>query len=106
MAGKILGRFRLVYRRSSNLVKCVVLVTIVLCMVTLITLGIFTAREKARTEELRRKAALLEQENQALRDKIAQLGTGEGMLRYAFEELGLVSPDTVIFEPVEATDPE
>ena len=106
MGGKILGRFRLVYRRSSNLVKCVVLVTIVLCMVTLVTLGIVTAREKDRTEALRKQAALLEQENQELRDKIDWLGTAQGMIRYAFEELGLVDPDTIVFEPVETTEPE
>ena len=106
MTGKFFKRFRFVYRRSSNLVKCVVLATIVLCMVTLITLGIFTAKERQREEQLRKQAALMEEENQALRDKIQQIGTPQGLIRYALEELGLVDPDTIIFDSVEQTDPE
>lgn len=106
MAGISFRRFRLIYRRSSTLLKCVVLGTILVCTVTLTTIAIKTAQKNREAEALARQAAVLEQENQAVENKIALLGTVESTIRIAMEELGLILPDSIIFEPVEPTDPE
>lgn len=95
---KFLSRIRLVYRRSSPLTKCVVLAAILLSTVTVITLGAVRREAQAQTEALRQEAAVLEQENQELRDSISILGTVESVKQIAKDVLGLVDPDTVIFE--------
>ena len=51
-----------------------------------------------QAEILRQEAAVLEQENQILRDRISILGTVESVKQIARDILGLVDPDTVIFE--------
>ena len=106
MAGITFRRFRLVYRRSSTLLKCVVLGTILVCLVTLITIAVKTSQKDQKAEELAEKAALLEQENQAIEERIALLSSIESTVRIAMEELGLILPDSIIFEPVVPTDPE
>ena len=95
---KFFSRIRLVYRRSSTLTKCVVLAAILLSTVTVITLGIVRHETQVQTEALRQEAAVLEQENQKLRDSISILGTVESVKQIARDVLGLVDPDTVVFE--------
>ncbi len=96
-----LGRIRLVYRRASPLLKCVVLATIVLCTAALLILRSSIHQLQQDTDELRAKAASLEQQNQKLEKSIAELGTVQSIKRIAEEELGLVDPDAIFFEPVE-----
>ena len=55
------------------------------------------AKEKARA--LKDQAAALEQQNAALEQHIDDLNTLEGIENIAKEELGLVDPDTIIFDP-------
>lgn len=95
-------RIQLVYRRSSTLLKCVVLTAVVLCTVCLIALRASILETRAETEALRSQAAILEQQNQQLDEDIAELGTVESVKRLALELLGLVSPDTIIFLPNES----
>jgi len=92
-------KFRLVYRRSSTLLKCVVLAAIVLCTVCLMLLRGQILEEKAEAERLRSQAAALQQENQKLEERIGQLDTVESVKRIAMELLELVMPDTVIVQP-------
>lgn len=94
-----LHRIRLVYRRSSILLKCVVLATIVLSTAALITLRASILEIETRTELLRSQAAELELSNQELQERIAELGTIQSVIRIAGEKLGLVSPDTTFFRP-------
>ena len=101
---KPFSHIRLVYRRSSTLLKAVVLGTIVLCTVAVVCLSAFTVGEKLRQEQLRQEAAALEQENQDLRDRISVLGSVESVKQIANEILGLVDKDTVIFETTPVTD--
>ena len=97
---KPLSRIRLVYRRSSTLLKCVVLTAIVLSTVCLMALrAILEVQEK--TDDLRTQAAELEQRNKRLEQYIGGIGTVEGIKNVAFDKLGLVDPDTVIFLPEE-----
>ena len=90
---------RLIYRRSSTLVKCVVLAAIVLSTVALITLRISIRAEQKKQEQLYLQQAQLEQENYELTRNIAELGTVESVKRIATLQLGLVDPDSQFFTP-------
>ena len=78
-------RIRLVRGRSHPLTKIVVLCTIVLSSATLLTLQL--ALQNAQDQA------------QSLKDHISQLGSVDSVERIAEEELGLVYPDSVIFQP-------
>lgn len=97
---------RLVYRRSSLLVKCVVLTTILLSIAALISLRVTVVEAQAKTEELRQQAAVLEQENEQLGQNIAILDTVEGIRHIATEFLGLVDPNTLFLTPDSTDIPE
>lgn len=90
---------RLIYRRSSPLVKCVVLITIVLSTLALIVLRISIQSNQGQQADLQHQAAQLEQENRALTRQIAELGTVESVKRIATLELGLVDPNSQFFTP-------
>ena len=90
---------RLVYRRSSELVKSVVLATLVLSILALIVLRISIQSNQGQQADLEQQAALLEQENRALTKQIAELGTVESVKRIATLQLGLVDPDSQFFTP-------
>ncbi len=90
---------RLIYRRSSTLVKCVVLATIVLSTVALLALRITIGSEQAKQNDLKLQQAQLELENRNLTKNIAQLGTVESVKRIATLELGLVDPNSQFFAP-------
>ena len=92
-------RIRLIYRRSSTLVKCVVLAAIVLSTVALIALRITIQTERSQQEQLRQEQAQLELENRTLTKSIAELGTVESVKRIATLELGLVDPNSQFFTP-------
>jgi len=103
---KPFGRIRLVYRRSSPLIKCVVLLTIVICTVALLTLRASIQDAREQTEQLRLQAVALEEENRKLTQYIAEAGTVQSIRRIAIEELGLADPDSEFFYPVEGSNPE
>ena len=92
---------KLVYRRSSPLLKCVVLVAIVLCTVATLTLRAAIRQEWKIFDDWRHQAADLEQENEKLEKNIAELGTKQSILNIAKEKLGLVDSDSIFFDPVE-----
>ena len=94
-----LKRIKLVRRRSSNLSKIVVIVTIVLCLGALGTLRLAMNKIENQTEDLRSKAAALEEENRILEERIQDIDSVQSVKDIAEEELGLVSPDTVVFQP-------
>ena len=95
----VFGRVRLVYKRSSNVTKIVVLCAIVLSTVTLLVLGSVIRDTRARTDALRVQASRLEQSNSRLEELIDSLGTVAGIRHIAREKLGLVDPDSVIITP-------
>ena len=92
------SRIRLTYRRTNNLTKIAVIVAIVVCMTTLLALRYSMTTLENRTEDLREKAGLLEAENQALTDKIADLGSVKSTVQIAEEELDLVQPNAVVIK--------
>ena len=90
---------RVVYRRSSILVKSVVLATLVLSILALIVLRISIQSHQGQQANLQQQAAALEQENRALTIQIAELGTVESVKRIATLQLGLVDPNSQFFTP-------
>jgi len=62
----LLSRVRLKYRRSSPLLKCVLLCAIVMSTVALLTISAATAAELQKQEQARHNAAALENERQNL----------------------------------------
>ena len=101
MAGRqsVLSRIRLKYQRSSTALKCIVLITLVVCTVALLALRIAIIDARKEEKALREEAVALEQENDTLRDDISQVGTVESIKKLAGKLLGLVDPDTVVFLP-------
>ena len=99
-------RFRLVYRPTPNLLKVILLVTIVLCTPALLILRTMIRNTEQEAENLRATAAWYEQENAQLRQNIAELGTEKSVRRIAAEELGLVDPEATFFQNTPSTDPE
>lgn len=90
---------RLVYRRSSTLLKCVVLAAIILSTAALIILRISIQTAQGQQADLQEQAAQLELENRILTQQIAELGTVESVKRIATLQLGLVDPDSQFFVP-------
>ena len=93
------SKIRLVYLRSSTLVKCIVLATLIATTLVLLmlTAGIRNARLEAA--ENRARAEELISENRELQNKLDSMGTVEGNKALAEELLGLVDPDTVVITP-------
>ena len=94
-----LKRIKPVYRRSSNRMKIIVTVAIVLAMICLFSLRAALGDLNASNRDLEDQAAALEMENEELADKISIQGPREFVIRTARELLGLVTPDTVIVQP-------
>ena len=101
MAGKkpLFRRIRLKYRRSSTLVKCVVLAAIVFSTATLLVLRASLQTQLRQQQNLKQQVAQLEQENRLLTQQIAELGTVQSVKRIANEKLGLVDPNSQFFTP-------
>ena len=98
---KPFSRIRLVYRRSSPQLKCVVLVAVILSTAALLTIHFFIGQNQQELEHLRNQAARLEQENQQLDQQTGEIGTVQSIKRIAQEELDLVDPESVIFHTVD-----
>ena len=91
---------KVTFRKGSLLIKVILLAVLVLGIGAMLTLKSTMGKTKAETEALRIQAAELERENGKLRQYIEELGTVQGIVRIAQEELGLVEPDSIIFDPV------
>ena len=94
-----LSRIRLVYRRTPTMLKCALLGMLLVGTLALTVLRISLEDTKAQTEDLREEAIALELKNQELERSIAQLGTVQSVTELAGKLLGLVDPNTVIFQP-------
>ena len=98
---KFLSRIRLVYRPSSLLLKCIVLAMLVIGIVTLLALRGGILNMQQNTDRLRQDAAALEHENQQLEQDMGLQNTVAGIKKIARDVLGLVDPDTIIFDPAQ-----
>ena len=86
-------------RPSPRSTKIMLIVAILFAMIALIALRMAITDLDNRTEDLRQKAAALEQDNQDLQENIGILGSVQSIIQIARDELGLVDPDTVILGP-------
>ena len=93
------GRFRLVYKRSSPLTKCVVLVAIILSTIALLATHSAIKRNQKEQARLEEQAAQLAYDNYQLAKQIAEIGSVESIKRIATQELGLVDPDSEFYKP-------
>ena len=95
---EFLSRIKIEYRRSRPLTKMVAVAAIALSMVALLTLSWAKYDVQKQTHEMMGEAARLEQENAQLEQKIDALGSVQSAEQIAQEELGMVSPDTVLID--------
>ena len=65
----------------------------------LIALRLNIQKDRQRQANLKEQSVQLAQENKALTQNIAKLGTVESVKRIAETELGLVDPNTQFFTP-------
>ena len=93
------GNIRVVFRHSSPLLKCVIVVMILVSMAALLLIGDAIVTEQNRQNQAQMDAIQLEAENRRLTQQIAELGTVESVKRIASLKLGLVDPNDQIFNP-------
>ena len=86
-------------RPSPRSTKIMLIVAILFAMIALIALRMAITDLDNRAEDLRQKAAALEQDNKDLQENIGILGSVRSIIQIARDELGLVDPDTVILGP-------
>ena len=86
-------------RPSPRSTKIMLIVAILFAMTALIALRMAITDLNNREEDLRKKAAVLEQDNKDLQENIGILGSVQSIIQIARDELGLVDPNTVILEP-------
>ena len=99
MARKQRPKIRLRFRHGSPLLKIALIVTLVVCTVSLSMLHNAITRTEAETELLRQQAAQLERENHDLAKNIAEVGTVQGIKRIASQMLDLVEDGANFFTP-------
>lgn len=92
-------QIKLVYRRSSLALKILVLVTLLVSAAALIALRLSMSSYQDQSKVLQSQAAQLQQENEALEEDIAALGTKDSIREIAKEELGLMDPESKFFNP-------
>ena len=93
-----IGKVQIVFFKSSTRVLTALAVVILLTATALGTLRLVEHRMIRQTEDLRTQAAQVEYENKLLQQYTDELGTTKSVERIAQEELGMVSPDTVLIE--------
>ena len=86
-------------RPSPRSTKIMLIVAILFAMTALIALRMAITDLNNREEDLRKKAAVLEQDNKDLQENIGILGSVQSIIQIARDELGLVDPNTVILGP-------
>lgn len=90
---------KVVIHSGSRALKITVIVLIVFSMIALTALSWVRSSIRSRTEDMRSEAAILEEENAALEEKIENPGALESIKELAREFLGLVDPDTIVIDP-------
>ena len=96
---KYLKHIRLDFRPSSGRMTHFLMGVILFSCVGLLLLHSAIVRMEDANAELTAQAAGLEQENTTFDRNIHTLGTVQGVIQIAQDELGLVPPDTVLIQP-------
>ena len=85
------------FKKSSLLVKLVILILLVYSTVTLVSLQNQLQDKKAEAAQLTAEAQQLEQDNLDLQERIDNLSTEEGIEEVARNKLGLVRDGEIVF---------
>lgn len=99
MATRKKKKYRLVLRRSHPVIWAAVLVLVIACTVALVALRASIESSRSQYEAMRLQAAALEENNNMLSDRISDLGSVESAIQIAMEKLGLMFPDSIVFNP-------
>lgn len=100
MIQRFFQRFQIKLQRTYPLTKVVVAAAIVLSAVTLVTMRTCQQENQQKLDNLYAQAAALEEENAGLEARIDNIGTVESIRQIAAEELGMVDPDSIIFDGI------
>ena len=79
-------------------VKLTALLLISLCTAALLGSHVLISRLKEENRNLQQQALELEERNKELQGYIDNQGTDEGVKDVAKDELGMVDPDTIIYD--------
>lgn len=93
-----IGKVQIVFFKSSTRVLTALAVVILLTTGALGTLRLVEHRMTRQIEEFRTQAAEVQYENNLLKQYTDELGSAKSVERIAREELGMVSPDTILIE--------
>lgn len=91
-------KVQLTFQKASPLVNTVIAAAIGLSAVALISLRLAQWEAEKTTRNLLNRAEDLRRENARLQEMVDDLGTVSSIRRIAAEELGLVDPNTIIFD--------
>lgn len=89
-----------VLRPASPALKIAVIVLILCSIAALFTLRWVHKGLLAETEKLRAEAAAVAYDNEVLEEKTGKPDSVQNVQSIAKQELGMISPDTVVIEPV------
>ena len=92
-------KVKLRLRRPKPLVILAVAVVLVVSIAALVTVHMAADTAREETQALRGEAFALEQQTGKLELYIEEYGTIRGIIRIAQEKLGLIEPDSIVFEP-------
>ena len=85
------------FKKSSLLVKLVILILLVYSTITLVSLQNQLQDKKAEAAQLTAEAQQLQQDNLDLQERIDNLSTDEGIEEVARNKLGLVRDGEIVF---------
>lgn len=94
-----LGKVQIIWRHSSLLLKTLVIVLIVFSMAAMAALGWVRLSIQNQTGQMLAEAAALEEKNKELNQRIQNIDAVDTIQSIAEEELGMVTPDTVLIRP-------
>ena len=94
-----LGKVQIIWRHSSLLLKTLVIVLIVFSMAAMAALGWVRLSIQNQTGQMLAEAAALEEKNKEPNQRIQSIDAVDTIQSIAEEELGMVTPDTVLIRP-------
>lgn len=94
-----IGKTQIIWNHSSALLKILVILLLVFSMVALVALNWVRISIANQTEAMRAEAAAVEAANQKLTERIENKDSQQVIRDIAKEELGMVSPNTILIQP-------
>ena len=88
------------FRKSSLLIKLVVLILVVYAAITLVSLESQISAKREEAEALSKSITTAEEENQRLQDAIDNIDSDESVEEIARTKLGLAAQGEIIFRDV------